>query len=330
MKPIRNIARSLVLGLLLVGAAGSSVRASDDPAFDRYLDLELLDRAWSDKNAPLLADLALQLAEGERVLFRSHRGISADQVLAMATRVAAERRDAKTLTRLSKACDAFKKTELGAQATGALRLASASRDADPALAMPADRTSPEAFLIVRDTLESILDAKVMGDAESLNIIIQVAPKMEQVPEAQRKHLVKTATAARDALPKDAGLDPAAAAINKLIEDARSPREWRRAGAKKAKESTTLGVRYAGLHHGVRVTGHVKGGPTPLAKGEKLEVGDLILRIGDLATLGSQADLDDFVREAVGGDNREVLVYRPRTTTVVTLLLPDEIPGIESE
>src|SRR5438874_1940779 len=122
MIAIRNT-RALVMGLILFGTVGTAIRGSDDPAFDRYLDLEILDRAWGDKNASLLADVGLELAEGERVLFRGHKNISADQVLAMATRVAAERRDAKTLSRLAKACEAYKKTELGAQANGALRLA---------------------------------------------------------------------------------------------------------------------------------------------------------------------------------------------------------------
>jgi hypothetical protein len=324
----------ILLAALLVLTSSLTVRAlraSDDPALDRYLDVELLDRAWSDKNAPLLADVGLQLAEGERVLFRAHQALTADQVLAMATRTAVERRDAKTLARLTKAAESLNKAELRAQTSGALRLASASRDADPALALPADKTSPEEFLLMRDTLERIVDAKVMGDAESLNILIQLAPKMDDLTEAQRKNLVKTATAARDSLPKDAGIDPGAAAINKLLDEARSPREGRRSRAnRQAKESTTLGVRYAGVYNGIRVTGLVKGGPTPLVKGEKLEINDLIVRIGDVDSAGTQADLDDLVRDAVGTDNRELLVYRPRTAAVVAFRLPDELPGISNE
>jgi len=319
----------LLTALLAVLAPVLSARASDDPAFDRYLDLELLERAWSDKNAPLLADVGLQLAEGERVLFRTHKSVTSDQVLAMAIRTAMERRDVKTLTRLAKAAEALNKAELRAQANGALRLASTSRDADPALALPAERTSPEEFLLLRDTLERIVDAKVMGDVEALNILIQLAPKMDGISEAQRKNLVKTATAARDALPKDAGIDPAAETIGKLLEESRTPREPRRVSPiKKAKESTTLGVRYTGSHNGIRVTGLVKAGPTPLAKGEKLELNDLIVRIGDVDSAGPHVDVDDLVRDAVINDNREILVYRPRTATVVAYRLPDMVPGVE--
>jgi hypothetical protein len=329
-----NPNRILLAALLVLTSTLTvrAVRASDDPAFDRYLDMELLDRAWSDKNAPLLADVGLQLAEGERVLFRSHPDVTADQVLAMATRTAVERRDAKTLARLTKAAEALNKAELRAQTSGALRLASASRAADAALALPADRTSPEEFLLMRDTLERIVDAKVMGDVESLNILIQLAPKMEDLTEAQRKTIVKTATAARDALPKDAAIDPAAAAITKLLDESRSPRRPHhgRTARKAAKESATLGVRYSGAYNGIRVTGLVKGGPTALVKGDKLEVNDLIVRVGDVESAGTQADLDDLIRDAVAADNRELLVYRPHTATVVTFQLPKELPGIATE
>jgi hypothetical protein len=319
----------MLLALALVAIAWAvPVRASDDPAFDRYLDAELLERAWSDKNAPLLADVGLQLAEGERVLFRTHKAVTADHVLAMAARTAVERHDARTLARLAKAAEALNKAELRTQIAGALRLASASRDADPGLAMSADRTSPETYLLVRDTMERIIDAKVMGDVDALNVVILLIPKMDAIPEAQRKGLVKTATAARDALPRDAGIDPAAAAIDKLIEESRSPRDARRGpAAKRTKESATLGIRYAGAPSGIRVTGLVKGGPT-LAKGEKLEIGDLIVRVGDVDSAGNHVDLDDLVRDALGGDNRELLVYRPRTTALVTFRLPEEVPAAE--
>src|SRR5690349_11388462 len=42
-----------------------------DPAFDKYVDISLLGRAWSSKDSALLTDIALQLAEGERVLMRA-------------------------------------------------------------------------------------------------------------------------------------------------------------------------------------------------------------------------------------------------------------------
>jgi hypothetical protein len=132
-------------------------------------------------------------------------------------------------------------------------------------------------------------------------------------------------------PKDARVKPVAEVIGKLLDESRSPRDLRRVPtARKPKESTTLGVRYAGMLRGTRVTGLVKGGPTPLSKDTKLEIGDLIIRVGEVDAVGSQVNLDDLVREAVGTGNRELLVYRPRLATVVVLQLPEVVPGISNE
>ena len=43
-----------------------------DAAFARYMDIDFLRAAWQALDAAALADAGLQLAEGERVLFRSH------------------------------------------------------------------------------------------------------------------------------------------------------------------------------------------------------------------------------------------------------------------
>src|SRR5262245_61010621 len=81
----------------------------DDPAFERYVDMEALAEAWEDRDAEALTDIGLQLAEGERVLLRSHKGITAEQVLTVAARLAADQRDKKTLQRLSRAAEAQKR-----------------------------------------------------------------------------------------------------------------------------------------------------------------------------------------------------------------------------
>ena len=52
-----------------------------DPAFDRYIDLALLCKAWNEKDASALADVALQVREGERILLRPYRGFSSQQLL---------------------------------------------------------------------------------------------------------------------------------------------------------------------------------------------------------------------------------------------------------
>ena len=74
-----------------------------DRAFDQYVDMVRLQEAWDRLSAAALADAGLQLAEGERVLFRSHKALPADAVLKAAANIAVEKRDKQTLERLAKA-----------------------------------------------------------------------------------------------------------------------------------------------------------------------------------------------------------------------------------
>jgi hypothetical protein len=326
------------LGLVLAGllTVSATARAGEedggdrlpfrpDPAFERYADLDLLMQAWADKDAPLLADLGLQLAEGERILQRSHRAIGADQVLSMAIKLAAEKRDAATLARLSKALEGLKKTDLAGQAAAAHKLASVSRAADTALKVQAGGMRPEIFLLVRDTLDSITAAKVTGDRETLDIIIDLTPTMKRVPLAQRKYLLKVATEARNSLPKDAtGLDPAAEALDRLLDDARSGRRRLDRGRPKSfptYPAARLGVRVLPDRNGARVTAFMAGGPVALGKGAKLKVGDVLLRIGQRACAGNASDLDALVEAAEESGNKEVLVYERSTRRVRTYELP---------
>src|SRR4051812_1913645 len=82
--------------VLLAGAGVAALAQSGGPAtssnevdvgFERYVDPEMLASAWDAKDAELLTDLALQIAEGERILLRPRRGISADQALHVAALV---------------------------------------------------------------------------------------------------------------------------------------------------------------------------------------------------------------------------------------------------
>src|SRR5262249_9709969 len=52
-----------------------------DPAFDRYVDLQLLREALASQDLPALAEMAVQMAEGERILLRPHKAFRADKLL---------------------------------------------------------------------------------------------------------------------------------------------------------------------------------------------------------------------------------------------------------
>lgn len=70
--------------------------------FDRYIDLALLCKAWDEKNASALANVALEIREGERILLRPYRGFSSQQLLHEAARIAVETKDKAALQRLGK------------------------------------------------------------------------------------------------------------------------------------------------------------------------------------------------------------------------------------
>ena len=263
----------VLLGLFLL-ALGSPAWAQDspsasvsDPAYDRYIDLALLSAAWEEKDAELLTDVALQLAEGERVMLRPHKGITSDQVFAAAVRVGAERKDKAILARLSKILTTLGKQELAAEAKLAGQLADKSRAFDPALNVPVEGTSVEVFLLLKDTVEAIRSTKISRNAKGLEAIVKEIPKMTELAEAQRKALLKLAKEAQANLPKDAKeVDPIADALDKLSDESRKPGAGKGGGAKggggggaKGGATKTGGIKTGGTKTGGTKTGGTKGG-----------------------------------------------------------------------
>jgi len=136
-----------------------------DPAFAVYIKLDDLAEAWRDLDPKGLTDAALQLAHGEKVLYRQHKGISADEVFRAAIRVAGEKKDKESLDRLAKAVEG-RDPELK-KAVAAQRLASASRSVDSRLKLSVSETSAESFAIFKDYTRRIAAARVLQDREML-------------------------------------------------------------------------------------------------------------------------------------------------------------------
>jgi hypothetical protein len=298
------------------GGEGSPA-AVKDPAFDRYVDLNLLASAWADLDAPLLCDLGLQLAEGERVLLRPHKAISADQVLAVALKVATEKNDATTLKRLAKAADGLGKKELTDKVGSATKLGSGSRAADPALALPVDRTSVDAFMQYKDVLARITTAKLAGDHKALETIVKEAPKMEGLSEAQRQYLTKAATEAKEGLPKDA--DPAVAALSKLASESRGPPHT----TQKTYPDTTIGcmVRYDSSKQGLTVMSFYGGGPNPLGDGSTLDPGDVILMVGNHPATYQGKQLSILIQQAYNESAPFIVVRDGQSGATSSIPLP---------
>lgn len=177
-----------------------------DPAFDRYVDLILLGRAWDQLDPGMITDCALQLAEGERILMRSHKAVSSKQLLELAAKVAAEKRDTATLDRLANVCNATKNTAALEQVTAARKLAGASRAIDPAMSVSATETTPDQLAIYQATINGVKGAGMLGDVnyfdgleEGLNDKQSV---LTNLSDAQRNHLKKIMGVARSSMPKE--------------------------------------------------------------------------------------------------------------------------------
>ncbi|QDU28304.1 hypothetical protein ETAA8_34040 [Anatilimnocola aggregata] len=178
-----------------------------DPAFERYVDLLLLGQAWETLDAVLLTDCALQLAEGERVLMRSHKAISSQQVLDLAAKIAADKRDTATLDRLANVAQVTKNTAASEQIAAARKLASASRSVNPALSVPAAATTPDQLALYQEAINGAKAATALGDATYFKnleagladtncILVSLSP-------TQRSYLKTLISETLPALPKQA-------------------------------------------------------------------------------------------------------------------------------
>src|SRR5262249_7625394 len=141
----------------------------EDRAFTRYVDLALVRTALTERDSALLCDVALQLAEGERVLLRSHKGLPASRMFAVALEVAFQNGDKTTLARLVKAFQSRKEDEkLLARAEAALKLAGKARAVKADLLVSPDAMSVEGLVLYRSFLEQIKLAKTLKDREKLD------------------------------------------------------------------------------------------------------------------------------------------------------------------
>ena len=175
-----------------------------DPAFDAYVDPALLGRAWADHDPALLADAGLQLAEGERVLMRTHKsGIDAETLLELAAKVAADRHDKATLDRLAKAAERQGRKALAGQVAIASKLGGQARSLDPTLMISVDDTTPEVFGLFRQGVGEVETARLAGGRVALDDADKrLADVKRFLPKPQADALAKLSAEARAALPAD--------------------------------------------------------------------------------------------------------------------------------
>lgn len=159
-------------------------------------------------DAVLLADAGMQLAEGERILLRPHKTFPADDILGLAVKVAAEKKDKATLDRLAKIAEKRENAALKDQVAAAQKLAgSQSRAIDSALIVSLDEITPEQFLVYQELVRELQRARILGDREAIEKLEKAIKDVTWLPAKQHDHLLKVVSESLAAMPKASVADP---------------------------------------------------------------------------------------------------------------------------
>jgi len=166
----------------------------------------------------MLTDVALQLAEGERILMRSHKAISADKLLEIALRSATVKKDKATLDRLVKVIAKHGDEKLKTQLATANKLAGASRGSDPMAMVSVVETTPEQFAIYQNIIKQLQAAQIAGNRDALKDIEDALNGTNELSDKQREYLLKITSNARAEIPEGAHIE----VLDKLASAARGP------------------------------------------------------------------------------------------------------------
>ena len=230
---IRSAALRLVLcatiaSVTLAGTQLSAQDATDDQAaqppvsemydadFAKHVDLRMLGIAWQSLDAKLMTDVALQLREGEKVLGRKHPKITSDQILAMASKVAADSEDLETLERLTRVAEASGNQDQVAKMKQIGSLAAKSRDLKGDLkSVPmfsAEDVNNGALAAFANLILQIRAAKVTGDKDALGNLKEATDLLTSLQDSHRSRLKGLIDDAMDSIGDP---DDAADALQKL-------------------------------------------------------------------------------------------------------------------
>jgi len=191
-----------------LGGSGRSLvlpRDLSDSAFDIYVNPLHIGQAWHSADAALMTDVALQLAEGERVLFRARKGFSAKEAFEVAVRIATERQDKAALERIAIHAAQTKDVELTASAAAALKLASVSRDTTSGMLIDPEQIDLKRFGLMHDCFGQIRMAKITGDVRSIEIIEK--EYLPYVPDSCLEGMTKCLGDARNIIESSKPLPP---------------------------------------------------------------------------------------------------------------------------
>ncbi len=184
--------------------------AQTDDLFEQYVSLSHLGSAWRNLDAAAMTDSALQFAEAERVLLRSHGSIKASQVFDLAIRVATERGDKASLARLAKSLERSGDKDRLAQVNLAMQAAGTSRAVDPVLT-GGDFNSQLAIQYVQAEIQSACAA---GSKSHLEVIAKSLPDLP-VSEPQRVAMKRRIVEAEESLVENSQSSQAVDELDRL-------------------------------------------------------------------------------------------------------------------
>lgn len=171
-----------------------------DSGFTVHLDISLVGAAIRSRDSALLADLSLQLAEGERVLQRQHvSGVTSADLLKIAVRLAADNRDQQTLERLMKSADRFEGHHLSDQIASLAKLGANSRSPAQSLNIALDALDLDTFVWLKSLLREIEEADLIGDPNLLDGIEWKLNDAAGLSDSQRDALVESVSSIRQSI-----------------------------------------------------------------------------------------------------------------------------------
>lgn len=194
--------------------------AGADAGYVSYFDAARLAEALQTLDAGGVTDVALQLAEGERVLLRPHSGgVTAAALLEVALRLATDSGDGATLDRIGRAAAQLKLAELEARIAAARALGQANRSTPAGPNVPIAELHPTTLEVYRWLQDQIRLASAIGDRDTLQELHDTAPEYADLTDALQQAIQAEAKTALAALPAAAPED--ADQANGLTDPARA-------------------------------------------------------------------------------------------------------------
>ncbi|WP_406694615.1 hypothetical protein V5E97_26470 [Singulisphaera sp. Ch08] len=191
----------------------SSLPEFQDPAFSRFVDLTLLRQAIERNDASQAADIALQLADGERVLLRENKILSAALALRLAASIAVDTNDRATLQRLVKAAKSVGDEALASQVETVAKLGMATRDEGQDLKLSLRTTTPDQLAFLQSVLRQADVSRRSSDLEVLGKLELFVKGLTDLPEEQKTFLTSRIAKAKQEVPESS--DKLGQALRKL-------------------------------------------------------------------------------------------------------------------